>query len=136
LEQAVAVYRSEFRPSEQLERPHVIAAVNVIAADTEADAQEQLARAKRARLRALARPGVSLSDEQADEVLASAQGAQIQHMVRYSAVGRPHQVRAYLDEFEQHADADELIVAFQSPTVEQRLRSAELLAGVSSLVAS
>ena len=136
LEQAVAVYRSEFRPSEQLERPHVIAAVNVIAADTESDAQEQLRRAKRARLRALARPGLSLSDEQADEVLASPQGAQIQHMVRYSAVGEPHQVRSYLDEFEKHADADELIVALQSPTIDQRLRSAELLAGVSALAAA
>ncbi|WP_375489938.1 LLM class flavin-dependent oxidoreductase [uncultured Jatrophihabitans sp.] len=136
LEEAVATYRREFRPSVQLERPHVIAGVNVIAADTEADAREQLQHAKRSRLRALARPGLSLTDEQADEVLASPQGAQIEHMVRYSAAGEPRQVRDYLDEFEKHADADELIVALQSPNIEARLRSAQLLAEVSAPVAS
>ena len=41
LEEAVAVYRDEFRPSEQLGEPYVIAGVNVIAADTTAAAQEQ-----------------------------------------------------------------------------------------------
>jgi luciferase family oxidoreductase group 1 len=136
LEQAVATYRAEFRPSVQLDRPYVIAGVNVIAADTEGDARDQLQRAKRSRLRALARPGVDLTDEQADQVLASPQGTQIEQMVRYSAVGEPRQVRKYLDEFEKHADADELIVALQSPTIEQRLRSAQLLADVDSSVVS
>ena len=42
LEAAVAAYRREFRPSEQLDRPYVIAGVNVLAADTTAQAQEQL----------------------------------------------------------------------------------------------
>jgi luciferase family oxidoreductase group 1 len=133
LEQAVAAYRAGFRPSEQLERPYVIAGVNVIAADTDDDAQDQLRQAKRARVRSLARPGISLTDEQADEVLASPQGAQIEHMVRYAAVGRPAHIRTYLDAFANHADADELIVALQSPTAAQRLRSAELLGAVSEL---
>ena len=35
LEQAVATYRREFRPSAQLPEPYVIAGVNVLAADTE-----------------------------------------------------------------------------------------------------
>src|SRR4051812_48592054 len=42
LEPAVAAYRREFKPSEQLDAPYVIAGVNVIAADTSAEAQEQL----------------------------------------------------------------------------------------------
>jgi luciferase family oxidoreductase group 1 len=129
LTDAVAVYRREFRPSAQLEHPYVIAGVNVIAADSEAGAQEQFHRAKRARVRALARPGLRLSDEQADAVLAAPEGQQIEHMVVYSAVGRPPEVREYLERFAKHADADELIVALQSPAVEDRLRSAELLAG-------
>ncbi len=131
LEEAVGVYRAQFRPSAQLDTPHVIAGVNVIAADDEGDAQEQLHRAKRARVRALARPGISLTDEQADDVLASPQGQQIEQMVHYAAVGTPGDVRAYLDDFEKHADADELIVALQSPGIEQRLHSARLLAEVS-----
>jgi luciferase family oxidoreductase group 1 len=128
LQDAVAVYRREFRPSAQLDQPHVIAGVNVIAADTQADAEQQLQDAKRARVRAFARPGPRLTDEQADAVLASPEGRQIEQMVVYSGVGRPSDVHEYLDGFAKHADADELIVALQSPRTEARLRSAELLA--------
>ena len=42
LQAALAVYRREFRPSEQLAQPYAIAGVNVIAADTESAAREQL----------------------------------------------------------------------------------------------
>ena len=37
LEAAVAAYRREFKPSEQLDQPYVIAGVNVVAADTVAE---------------------------------------------------------------------------------------------------
>jgi luciferase family oxidoreductase group 1 len=128
LQDAVALYRREFRPSAQLEQPYVIAGVNAIAAATEAEAQAQLQRAKRARVRALARPGLRLSDEEADAVLSSPEGAQIEQMVVYSAVGRPGDVRDYLEGFAKHADADELIIALQSPATDARLRSAALIA--------
>src|SRR5688500_20394726 len=42
LESAVEAYRREFKPSAQLDRPYVIAGVNVIAADTTQTAQENL----------------------------------------------------------------------------------------------
>jgi luciferase family oxidoreductase group 1 len=49
LEAALALYRSEFRPSGQLEQPYAIAGVNVIAADTESAAREQLQGIRRVR---------------------------------------------------------------------------------------
>ena len=128
LHEAVALYRRDFQPSEQLERGYVIAGVNVIVADTQADADDQLHRALRARVRALARPGRRLTDDEADLVLASAEGAQVTQMLRYAAVGRPTDVHEYLEQFTKQADADELIVALQSPEAAARLRSAELLA--------
>jgi alkanesulfonate monooxygenase SsuD/methylene tetrahydromethanopterin reductase-like flavin-dependent oxidoreductase (luciferase family) len=79
-------------------------------------------------VRALARPGVHLTDDEIDAVLSSPEGAQIEQMVRYSAVGRPAEIRDYLENFAKGADADELIVALQSPGAEARLHSAELLA--------
>src|SRR5215217_1852143 len=42
LQPAVEAYRREFKPSEQLDRPHVIAGMNVVAADTEDAARETL----------------------------------------------------------------------------------------------
>jgi alkanesulfonate monooxygenase SsuD/methylene tetrahydromethanopterin reductase-like flavin-dependent oxidoreductase (luciferase family) len=55
-------------------------------------------------------------------------------MMTYSAVGTPDMVMDYLDSFGNHADADELIVAHQSPGTEARLRSVELLAQAAGLV--
>lgn len=135
LEEAVAAYRREFRPSAQLDRPYVIAGVNVIAADTSAAAQEQFAVVRRRRV-ALLLGFDGCSDEEADMLVASARGQRLLQMMKYSAVGNPAEVKEYLDGFARHADTDELIVAHQSPTVETRLRSAALLADVSQLQAA
>jgi luciferase family oxidoreductase group 1 len=128
LESAVAIYRKDFRPSAQLDAPYVIAGVNVLAADTAADAEQQLALARRARAAALFGRGQELTDAQADELLAQGASVHVDQMLTYTAFGTPDSVRAYLEGFRKLADADELIVAHQSPTVEARLRSVELLA--------
>jgi alkanesulfonate monooxygenase SsuD/methylene tetrahydromethanopterin reductase-like flavin-dependent oxidoreductase (luciferase family) len=49
-------------------------------------------------------------------------------MMHYSAIGTPDHVEAYLAEFASVAGADELITAHASPTIDQRLRSVDLLA--------
>ena len=135
LRDAVHLYRSNFRPSEQLDRPHVIAGVNVIAAEDADDAQSQLLTTRRARLRRfLLRPGVDVPDEEVDRILESPQGAQVAAMMRYTAVGTPPSVRDQLLEFAVHADADELMVCHQSPTIGQRLRSIELTGEAMDLV--
>src|SRR5689334_926025 len=101
LEPAVAAYRKEFRPSAQLAQPYVIAGVNAIAADT---------------------------GEAADLLLQSPAGRHIEQMLTHSAVGTGPEVAEYLEGFAKQADADELIVAFQSPSTEERLRSITLTA--------
>ena len=128
LHEAVAIYRRDFQASEQLDAPYVLAAVNAIAAETQDDADAQFQQTKRQRVRLFARAGRRLTDDECDAVLDSAQGAQIASMVKYSAVGRPADVRHYLEAFAKDADADELVVALQSPDTEARLRSAELIA--------
>ena len=128
LEAAVAAYRREFRPSEQLDRPHVIAGVNVLAADTTEEAQRQLQVSRRFRATALFGRGQALTDEQADQLLAQGAAQHVDQMLTYAAVGTPAEVGEYLDGFVKLADADELIVAHQAPTTEGRLRSVSLLA--------
>jgi luciferase family oxidoreductase group 1 len=130
LEPAVAAYRAEFRPSEQLDRPHVIAGVNVIAADTTEAAREQFAVIRRVRALSLfTRPdGGRYTDDEADALLQSPAGRHVDQMLTHSAVGTPDEVREHLEGFVKFADADELIVAHQSPTPEDRLRSVSLLA--------
>jgi luciferase family oxidoreductase group 1 len=129
LQQAVALYRDRFTPSVQLEQPWVLAGVNVIAAESEADARRQLLITRRARLRRfIVRPGVEVSDAECDRILASPQGAQIDHMMKHQAVGTPGAVREQLEAFAVFAQADELMVCHQSPSIDERLRSVELTA--------
>lgn len=134
LEEAVAVYRKEFRPSAQLGEPHVIAGVNVIAADTEEQAQELFTGMKRARVSQLVGRGRTFTNEEADAVLDSPNGSHIRQMAKYSAVGTPGQVSDYLDSFTKQAQADELIVVSSAPGREAWLRSLDLLADRKSVV--
>ena len=131
--EAITVYRDEFQPSEQLDKPYVMAGVNVLAADTTAIAREQLRDIRRIRAVSLhgRRLGVhdqDVTDEQADQLLAAGLGAQVDHMLTYTAVGTPTEVSDYLDDFLRLTSADELITVHQVPTAEGRLRSITLLA--------
>jgi luciferase family oxidoreductase group 1 len=136
LEQAVSFYRDRFRPSEQLERPYVMAGANVVVADTATEAEAHLLYAQRRRLARFLAPGHQVTDEQADALMDSRAGRQVLQMMEYTAVGDPPAVRRYLDDFAQHAGADELIVTLMSPGSENRLRAATLLAEVAELPAA
>lgn len=129
LEPAVRIYRERFEPSVQLDRPYVIAGLNVIAADTEDEAREHLLATRRSRVRLLfGRGGRRFSDQEADQVLASPQGFAVDDMLTYSAVGTPDQVKDQLDRFVEMADADEVMTNHQGSSFTARLRSVELLA--------
>jgi luciferase family oxidoreductase group 1 len=128
LTQAMAAYREQFRPSAQLAEPYAMAGVNVFAADTRADAEEQLLGAKRRRVKSLLGRGRKLSDDEADLILASPQAHFVRNMVTYSAVGTADEVRDYLARFAEHAGADELILFSSAPDQKRRLRTFELVA--------
>jgi len=128
LESAVATYRREFQPSGQLDTPYVIAGVNVVAADTADAAQEALQGVRRNLAVGLFGRGRTFSDEEADLLLQQGAGHHVGSMLTHTAVGTPHEVGDFLERFRKQADADELIVAHQSPTTEGRLRSVELTA--------
>jgi luciferase family oxidoreductase group 1 len=128
LEQAVEIYRREFRPGAQQAEPYVLAAVNVIAADDDDLAREQLTQVRRIRVARFLTPGQELTDAQAEEVLATPRGRQVAAMMRYTAVGGAAAVRGYLEDFAGLARADELMIVHSGPTFEDRLRSLDLLA--------
>jgi luciferase family oxidoreductase group 1 len=128
LHDAIALYRSEFKPSDQLDKPYLMAAYNVFAADDQAAAERQQLEVARSRVALLVRPGTKYTDEQADEVLASPQGQHLREMMTYSAAGTPDVVLKHVEQFVDETGVDELIVTHQGSTVDQRLRSAELFA--------
>ncbi|QBJ95311.1 LLM class flavin-dependent oxidoreductase [Rhodococcus sp. ABRD24] len=132
---AVAIYRREFRPSAQLDEPYVIAAVNVIAADTQDEADRLFLETKRKRVGLFVGRGRTFTSEEADMILDSPAGQQVLAMVRYSAVGTPTVVRDYLDRFAGQTGADELMVVSSATERTAWMRSLELVADVTGLAA-
>ena len=129
LHQAIAIYREHFEPSEQLQEPYVMAALSVMAADSMEAAQEQFELRRRAWVRAMfGRGRAPLTEEDVDAVLASSQAAMLDQMFTYTALGTIDLVREFVDDFQQHTGADELITVHQAVSPQFRLRSLELLA--------
>lgn len=136
LEDAVRVYRREFKPSAALAEPYVIAGVNAIVADTQEEADRLALDARRRRVVSLVGRGQTFTEAEMDLLLDSPAGQQVNTMFRYAAIGTPSEARAYLEDFSTTADADELIVATQVTDRPAWIRSFELLAGVMELAPS
>ena len=128
LEQATTYYREHFQPSERFSKPYVIAGVNVTAAENTQEAQEEYERVCFNRVKAFAGRGKHLTDEQVEQIISSYQGQQILDMLKYSAVGTADEVADYLDTFQKHAQADELMVSLQSSSHEEVIKNMQLLA--------
>ena len=130
LDRAVALYRSQFRPSEALAEPYVMLGLNVIAAGTDREARRLFTSIQQAfvNLRA-GRPGLLPPPvEGFADTLEPAQRAMIEHALSCAIVGAPETVRDGLDAFVRRTGADELIVAAQIHDHEARRRSYEILA--------
>ncbi|TNC24894.1 LLM class flavin-dependent oxidoreductase [Amycolatopsis alkalitolerans] len=131
LHQAVAVYRENFQPSDQLAEPYVIAGVNVFAAEDHDEAVRQQTISYRHRTRSFVTRGSggrNFTDAEIDAFLDSPNGRHLANMTKYTATGTPEEVRAYLDEFAASCQADELITAHHAQGIDDRIRSVELTA--------
>ncbi len=132
LEQALDVYRSEFQPSEQLSKPHAMVAVNVVAADTDAEAT-RLATSLQQRFTDMFRGTRGLLPPPIDDIdsyWSAAEKARVSSMMRCSFIGARHTVASGLEAFTARLQPDELIVASAIYDHAARLRSYEILAGI------
>ncbi len=135
LEVAVAAYRRQFQPSEQHSEPYVIAAVNAVAADTAEEARQIHDQVLRRRVASLVARNPAFRDHEfteaeIDTLLDSPAGRQARGMLRYVAVGGRDEVAQYLEQFREQADADEVMIAPHGLSVEQTLRTIEILGEV------
>ncbi len=127
---ALAIYRSRFKPSDQLDRPTAMVGVNVIAAATDAEAR-RLATTQQMAFANIFRGARSLSQPPIDDIesyWSPAEKAQAMRMLARSIVGSPETVREGLEALVAETGADELIVVsdvYDHPT---RLRSFEIIA--------
>jgi luciferase family oxidoreductase group 1 len=128
LDQAALIYRERFRPSKQLDKPYFMAALNVIAAETDEEAkllftslQQAFANIRTGKAGKMPKPVQGLQLDPMVEM-------QLAHALSCSVVGSPETVKRGIDAFATRTDADELIVAGSIWDHQARLRSFEIAA--------
>jgi luciferase family oxidoreductase group 1 len=128
MEQALEIYRGEFDPSEQLDKPYVILGYNICAADTAEEAEYLRTSSLQAFLNLrFGNPGPLPPPKRGFEKTLNAQQLQVLSQVSScSSVGTVSQVRDDVAEFIDRTQADELIVVAQIFDHAARIRSYEL----------
>jgi luciferase family oxidoreductase group 1 len=134
MDDAVALYRERFRPSERLARPYVMLGVNVFAAETDAEARRLFSSLQRAFLNLRSgRPGKLPPPVDGLETRLDLRAkAMLQNALSCSVVGAPNTVRDGIAAFAERTGADELMVTAQIFDHAARCRSFEILAEVCS----
>ncbi|HEY8571078.1 LLM class flavin-dependent oxidoreductase [Phenylobacterium sp.] len=131
LEQAIAIYRQRFEPSEQLARPYVMLGLNVVAAETDAEAKRLFTSIQQAFLNLrTGRPGPLPPPVDDIEARFAAAGMTpgMQGALATAVVGGPETVRQGLAAFVEKHAPDEVIVTAQIYDHAARLRSFDILA--------
>lgn len=132
LDQAIAIYRQNFKPSEQLAEPYVLVGLNIIAAPTDDEARF-LATSRQMGMANLFRgaPGfLQAPIQNIDEYWTPQEQFQAEQMLECSVVGSPETVRQGIDAFVRRTGADELMILTDIFDPELRLRSFEITAQV------
>jgi luciferase family oxidoreductase group 1 len=130
--QAMEVYRSRFRPSEQLARPYVMLGFNVFAADSDEQGQLLASSMQQAFVNLRSGRPSRLQPPVAgyEERLAPPERAILEQTLSCSAIGAPGTVRRALEAFVARTGADELMITSQIFDHKARLRSYEITAGL------
>jgi luciferase family oxidoreductase group 1 len=129
---ALRIYRERFKPSDQLEEPYFMPCVNVIASDT--DEQAEFLSTSMLQMfmgvvtgdRSPMKPPVDSMDGIWNEHTRYA----VKQMLAYSFIGSAESVKSDIEQFLEQTGADELMVSTYIFDHKQRIRSYELLAEV------
>ncbi len=129
---AIAIYRETFRPSEQLQKPYVMLGFNIFAAPTDEEARylstslmQAFASLRRGIPRKLQPPDPSF-----EETLSASERAQLDEVMKCSAIGGPETVKASLEAFIGRTQPDEIILASHIYDHAARVRAYEIAAEV------
>ena len=127
---ALDIYRSRFKPSEQLDRPHAMVGVNIIAAETDREAR-RLATTQQMSFTDIFRGARQLSQPPIDDIetyWTPREKLQARQMLARSIVGSPETVGTGLDALIEETAADEVMIVSDVYDHAARLRSFEIIA--------
>ncbi len=130
--QALKFYRDGFKPSRQLQKPHIMVGANIVAAETDAEAKRLFTSIQQsfAALFRGTRGQLPPPLDDIDSFWSPSEKAQASHMLAYAIVGSPETVRRDLGNFMQKTGADEVMVTSAIYDHAARRRSYEIVADV------
>lgn len=133
LMQAIQTYRANFRPSKHLAEPYVMLGYNVFAADNDEDAhflasswQQSFVSLRNGRPIQLPPPVADYTDS-----LALHERALLDNVLSCTAIGNAATVENVIRQFIERTGVDELIITTNMFDHQARLRSYEIVAGIS-----
>jgi luciferase family oxidoreductase group 1 len=130
--EALDIYRKEFKPSKQLERPYAMVGVNVVAAETDEEARRLFTTVQQSFTNLLrGSPGkLQPPIDDIEEYWTPAEKRQASRMLKHSIVGSAETVRRELEGFVTSTNADELMVVCSVYDHLARVRSYEIVAEI------
>ena len=138
LDQALSNYRRYFQPSDKLKKPFAMVGLNIVAAETDDEAR-RLATSQQMSFSDLVANRPSTLKPPIDDIetywspIAKAHAKQ---MLGCTIIGGPEKVERGIKDFLERTEADELIVVSDIYDMEKRLRSFEIIAEVSGIIAN
>jgi luciferase family oxidoreductase group 1 len=132
---AVEIYRQRFKASGFIERPYVMLGVNIIAADTEAEARMLATSGKQssASLRAGMPIPLPPPSREWEKEIVPFDPVRLPELSSITMIGSPATVRSGMQAFVSRMQPDELIMVAHIYDQAARLRSCEIVADVADL---
>jgi luciferase family oxidoreductase group 1 len=129
---AIQLYRSSFKPSKVLEKPHAMVGLNIIVADTDEEAQRLATTLQQQFLNLMRGNEVPLQPPVDDihDLASSHEIDALQHQLGSSIVGSPQTLKEKLEKFLDDSQADEIMAIAQVFDHKARLHSYEILADI------
>jgi len=132
LDKSIEIYRNKFKTSETLKEPYVIAAVNVVAADTDKEANRLFTSIQLRTLGMLKGSQMPLQPpvNNIDSVWSIPEKHAVDQRLKYSFVGGPATVKKNLESFLKQTQIDEIMAVSHMYEHSARLRSYEILSSL------
>lgn len=135
LDMALEHYRANFKPSYQLEKPYVMPALNVIAADTDEKAkylfsthQQSIANLTRGGARFRMQKPI----DDIEKYWSPQEKMMASHMLTHSVVGSAETVKRGVEKFIERTQADELMISMPIYNLEDHFKSLGILSKIFS----
>ncbi|KAA9011587.1 LLM class flavin-dependent oxidoreductase [Niallia endozanthoxylica] len=129
---ALALYRNNFKPSSILQEPYVMIGTNIIAADTDEEAEKRSTSLLQHHLGLIRNQQVPLQPpvDDMDALCSSYEKSMLQQKLAGSIIGSRETVKTKLEKFVEETQTDEIIINSQIFDHQARLQSYKIVADI------